>query len=102
MEGRYRHPSLEALWLVNGDAISAPDRLAALRSARTGEAEGGLVRVRDVVGGQQRRWKTVVRGSLRAAHGKEAEAKVSGYYLADEISAEYRTLAKYILAQTCG
>ena len=40
----------------------------------------------------------VVRGSLRAAHGKEAEAEVSGYYLADEISAEYRTLAKYIRA----
>ena len=36
------------------DPISAPDRLAALRSARAGEAEGGLVRVRDVVGGQQR------------------------------------------------
>ena len=41
----------------------------------------------------------VVRGSLRAAHGKEAEAEVSGYYLADEISAEYRTLAKYIRAE---
>ena len=33
----------------------------------------------------------VVRASLRAAHGKEAEAEVSGYYLADEIAAEYRT-----------
>jgi hypothetical protein len=41
----------------------------------------------------------VVRGSLRAAHGKEAEAEVSGYYLADEVSAEYRTLAKYIRAE---
>jgi Transposase DDE domain len=38
----------------------------------------------------------VVRASLRAAHGKEAEAEVSGYYLADEIAAEYRTLAKYL------
>jgi Transposase DDE domain len=42
----------------------------------------------------------VVRASLRAAHGKEAEAEVSGYYLADEISAQYRTLAKYLPAET--
>ena len=42
----------------------------------------------------------VVRGSLRAAHGKEAEAEVSGYYLADEVAAEYRTLAKYLGAET--
>ena len=41
----------------------------------------------------------VVRASLRAAHGKEAEAEVSGYYLADEIAAEYRTLAKYLPAE---
>jgi hypothetical protein len=41
----------------------------------------------------------VVRGSLRAAHGKEAEAEVSGYYLADEVAAEYRTLAKYLPAE---
>jgi Transposase DDE domain len=40
----------------------------------------------------------VVRGSLRAAHGKEAEAEVSGYYLADEVANEYRTLAKYLPA----
>jgi hypothetical protein len=38
----------------------------------------------------------VVRASLRAAHGKEAEAEVSGYYLADEVAAEYRTLRKYV------
>ena len=41
----------------------------------------------------------VVRASLRAAHGKETEAEVSGYYLADEIAAEYRTLAKYVPAE---
>ena len=41
----------------------------------------------------------VVRASLRAAHGKEAEAEVSGHYLADEIAAEYRTLAKYLPAE---
>ena len=41
----------------------------------------------------------VVRASLRAAHGKEAEAEVSGYYLADEVAAEYRTLAKYVPAE---
>jgi hypothetical protein len=42
----------------------------------------------------------VVQGSLRAAHGKAAEAEVSGYYLADEIGAQYRTLAKYLSAET--
>ena len=41
----------------------------------------------------------VVRAALRAAHGKEAEAEVSGYYLADEIAAQYRTLAKYLPAE---
>jgi hypothetical protein len=41
----------------------------------------------------------VVRGSIRAAHGREAEAEVSGYYLADEIGAQYRTLAKYLPAE---
>jgi hypothetical protein len=41
----------------------------------------------------------VVRASLRAAHGKEAEAEVSGYYLADEVAAEYRTLRKYVAAE---
>ncbi len=40
----------------------------------------------------------VVRGSLRAAQGREAEAEVSGYYLADEIGADYRTLMKYLPA----
>jgi hypothetical protein len=41
---------------------------------------------------------TVVRGSLRAAHGRDAEAELSGYYLADELSSDYRTLAKYLPA----
>lgn len=38
----------------------------------------------------------VVRGALRSAHGLEAEAEVSGYYLADEIAHDYRTLMKYM------
>jgi IS4 transposase len=38
----------------------------------------------------------VVRGSLRAAHGIAAESEVSGYYLADEVAADYRTLKKYL------
>ena len=41
----------------------------------------------------------VVRGSLRAAHGREAEAEVSGYYLAAEIGGDYRTLMKYLPAE---
>lgn len=40
----------------------------------------------------------VVRGSLRSAHGVEAEAEVSGYYLADEVAGDYRTLMKYLPA----
>jgi hypothetical protein len=40
----------------------------------------------------------VVRGSLRWAHGVAAEAEVSGYYLADEIAHDYRTLMKYLPA----
>jgi hypothetical protein len=40
----------------------------------------------------------VVRGSLRSAHGAEAEAEVSGYYLADEVAGDYRTLMKYLPA----
>ena len=38
----------------------------------------------------------VVRASLRSAHGVEAEVEVSGYYLADEIAHDYRTLMKYL------
>jgi hypothetical protein len=38
----------------------------------------------------------VVRGSLRAAHGAEVEAEVSGFYLADELAFDYRTLMKYL------
>jgi hypothetical protein len=38
----------------------------------------------------------VVRASLRAGHGTPAEAEVSGYYLADEIEHDYRTLMKYL------
>lgn len=37
----------------------------------------------------------VLRGSLRSAHGREAEAEVSGYYLADEVAASFRALSKY-------
>jgi hypothetical protein len=40
----------------------------------------------------------VVRGSIRAESGAEAEAEVSGYYLADEIAHDYRTLMKYLPA----
>jgi IS4 transposase len=40
----------------------------------------------------------VVRGSIRSEHGAEAEAEVSGYYLADEIAHDYRTLMKYLPA----
>jgi Transposase DDE domain len=40
----------------------------------------------------------VVRGSLRSVHGRAAEAEISGYYLADEISHDYRTLMKYLPA----
>jgi Transposase DDE domain len=40
----------------------------------------------------------VVRASIRSAHGVEAEAEVSGYYLADEIAHDYRTLMKYLPA----
>src|SRR5207253_5586255 len=38
----------------------------------------------------------VVRASIRSAHGVKAEAEVSGYYLADEIAHDYRTLMKYL------
>jgi Transposase DDE domain len=40
----------------------------------------------------------VIRGSIRCEHGVAAEAEVSGYYLADEIAHEYRTLVKYLAA----
>jgi IS4 transposase len=38
----------------------------------------------------------VVRAALRASHGAEAEAAVSGYYLADELGADYRVLLKIV------
>jgi len=38
----------------------------------------------------------VVRGSLRAAHGQQAAAEVSNYYLADEIAGDYRAVMKYL------
>jgi Transposase DDE domain len=41
----------------------------------------------------------VVRGGIRSAHGVTAEAEVSGYYLADEITHDYRTLMKYVPAE---
>jgi IS4 transposase len=40
----------------------------------------------------------VVRASLRSAHGHKVEATISGYYLADEIAHDYRTLMKYLPA----
>lgn len=40
----------------------------------------------------------VVRASIRSAHGGAAEAEISGYYLADEIAHDYRTLMKYLPA----
>lgn len=40
----------------------------------------------------------VVRASIRSAHGSEAAAEISGYYLADEIAHDYRTLMKYLPA----
>jgi hypothetical protein len=38
----------------------------------------------------------VVRGTLRSVHGLEAEAEVSGYYLADEVAGDYRAVMKYL------
>lgn len=38
----------------------------------------------------------VVRGTLRSVHGVEAEAEVSGYYLADEVAFDYRAAMKYL------
>jgi Transposase DDE domain len=38
----------------------------------------------------------VVRGALRQAHGLTVEKEISGYYLADEIAFDYRTLMKYL------
>jgi hypothetical protein len=38
----------------------------------------------------------VVRGSLREAHGVETETEISGFYLADEVAHDYRTLMKYL------
>jgi hypothetical protein len=38
----------------------------------------------------------VLRGSIRAAHGRDAEAEVSGYYLADELAAQHRAIMKYL------
>ena len=38
----------------------------------------------------------VVRGALRSAHGVAAAGEVSGYYLADEIAHDYRSLMKYL------
>jgi hypothetical protein len=38
----------------------------------------------------------IVRGTLRSIHGVEAEAEISGYYLADEVGGDYRTVMKYL------
>ena len=37
----------------------------------------------------------VVRAALRKAHGRDAEAEVSGYYLANELAASFRALTMY-------
>jgi hypothetical protein len=37
----------------------------------------------------------VVRGGVRSAHGVQAEAELSGHYLADELAHDYRALLKY-------
>ncbi|MDB5309941.1 MAG: Transposase domain protein [Gemmataceae bacterium] len=39
-----------------------------------------------------------VRGTGRSVHGVEAEEDLPGYYLADEVAADYRTLMKYLPA----
>jgi len=39
-----------------------------------------------------------IRGSLRQAHGAEIEREISGFYLADEVAHDYRTLMKYLPA----
>jgi Transposase DDE domain len=41
----------------------------------------------------------VVRGTLRSVHGVEVEAEISGYYLAEEVAGDYRTLMKYLPAE---
>ena len=38
----------------------------------------------------------IVRGTLRSVHGVEAEAEISGYYLADEVGGDYRAVMKYL------
>jgi IS4 transposase len=40
----------------------------------------------------------LVRGSLRKAQGEKVEGEVSGYYLANEVAGDYRTLMKYLPA----
>lgn len=41
----------------------------------------------------------VVRAALRKAHDVEREVELSGFYLADEVAADYRTLMKYLPAE---
>jgi hypothetical protein len=41
----------------------------------------------------------VVRGSIRSVHGRDAEAEISGYYLANEIGYDYHALMKYLPAE---
>jgi hypothetical protein len=38
----------------------------------------------------------IVRGTLRSVFGVEADEEISGYYLADEVGGDYRTLMKYL------
>jgi Transposase DDE domain len=40
----------------------------------------------------------VIRGSLRYVHGVQEETNISGYYLADEVAGDYRTVMKYLPA----
>ena len=40
----------------------------------------------------------VVRATLRKAHGADVEAALSGYYLADELATDYRSVMKYLPA----
>ncbi len=41
----------------------------------------------------------LVRGGIRSAQGADAEAELSGYYLADELAHDYRALLKYVPAE---
>jgi hypothetical protein len=90
--GRTLPPAVE-----NRARISVPDRVAALRTEILGQAAGLLVRLCMALVASNA--LAVVRANLRQAHGVEQEAEVSGYYLADEMAADYRTVMKYLPAE---